>query len=70
MEFFVFIPGWNLSYDYMEKNDVSSWDESFHLVLLHIKLFLKISRGLELVFLPHFLHNIWRRVFLMLYSID
>ena len=31
MEFFVFIPGWNLSYDYMEKNDVSSWDESFNL---------------------------------------
>ena len=27
----------------------------------------KNNRGLELVFLPHFLHNFWRKVFLLLY---
>ena len=30
MKFFVLLPGWNESYDYMEKNDVSSLDESFN----------------------------------------
>ena len=33
--------------------------------LLHIKLL-----ALELVSLPHFLHNFWRKIFLMLYSIN
>ena len=42
----------------------------------HIKLFLKIKRGLELVSLPYFLHNIkqykifWRKISLLLYSIN
>ena len=36
----------------------------------HIKLFQKIKRGLELVSLPHFLHNFWRKIFLLLYSIN
>ena len=36
----------------------------------HIKHFQKIKRGLELVFLPHFLHNFWRKIFLLLYSIN
>ena len=34
-----------------------------------MKLFLKIKKGLELVSLPHFLHNFWREIFLLLYSI-
>ena len=38
----------------------------FHL----IKLFLKIERGLELVPLPHFPHNFWRKVSLLLCSVN
>ena len=38
-----------------------------HLLSPHIKLFKKI-RGLELVTLPHFLHNFWRKIFLVLCS--
>ena len=41
-----------------------------HLLSPYIKLFEKIKRGLELVFLPHFLHNFWRKIFLLLYSIN
>ena len=37
----------------------------FHL----IKLFLKI-RGPELVSLPHFLYNFWRKIFFLLYSLN
>ena len=36
----------------------------------HIKLFQKIKRELELVSLPHFPHNFWRKIFLLLYSIN
>ena len=36
-----------------------------HLLSSHIKLFQKIKRGLELVSLPHFLHNFWRKIFLL-----
>ena len=36
----------------------------------HILGFLKKSRGMELVFLPHFLHNFWRKILLLLYSIN
>ena len=36
----------------------------------HIKLFWKIKKGLQLVFLPHFPHNFWRKLFLLLYSIN
>ena len=32
--------------------------------------FLKTKRGLELVFLLHFLHGFWRKLFLLLYSIN
>ena len=35
-----------------------------------IEHFLKIKRGLELVSLPHFLHNVRRKMFLLLYSIN
>ena len=34
------------------------------------KAFLKRKRGLELVSLPHFLHDFWRKIFLMLYFIN
>ena len=37
-----------------------------HLVLFHIKKTTK--RGLELVSLPHFPHDCWRKIFLTLYS--
>ena len=37
---------------------------------LHFKLFQQIKRGLELVFLPHFRHKYWRKIFVLLYSIN
>ena len=37
---------------------------------LHISFFLNIKTGLELVSLPHFLHNFWRKIFFLLYSIN
>ena len=39
----------------------------FHLIL---SFFQKLKRGLELVSLPHFWHNFWRKIFLLLYSIN
>ena len=38
----------------------------FHLILS----FLKIKRSLELVSMCHFLHNFWRKIFPLLYSIN
>ena len=35
-----------------------------------IMLFYKIKRGLKLVSLPHFVHNFWRKIFILLYSIN
>ena len=35
-----------------------------------IKLFEKTKRGLELVYLPHFLHGFWIKIFHLLYSIN
>ena len=35
------------------------------MLLPHIKLFWKIKRGLEIVSLPHFPHNFWRKMFLL-----
>ena len=32
--------------------------------------FFKKKKGVELVSLPHFLHNFWRKIFLWLYSIN
>ena len=40
------------------------------LLLPHIKLFSKAKRGLELVSLPHLLHDFWRKIFFLLYSIN
>ena len=40
------------------------------MLLSHIKHFLKIKRSLELISLPHFLHNFWRKIFILLYSIN
>ena len=34
-----------------------------------VKFFKKTKRGLELVSQPHFLHNFWRKLFLLLYAI-
>ena len=39
----------------------------FYLIL---SLFEKVKRGLELVSLPHFLHNVLRKIFILLYSIN
>ena len=38
------------------------------MLLSHIKLFQKAKKGLELVLLPHFLHNYLRKIFLLIYS--
>ena len=43
------------------------WNEAAD---LHIRLFKKIKRGLELISLPHFLPNFRRKIFLLLYSIN
>ena len=39
----------------------------FYLIL---SIFSKIKRSFELVSLPHFLHNFWRKIFLPLHSIN
>ena len=39
----------------------------FHVTL---SLFKKSNKGLELVSLPYFLQNFWRKIFLLLYSIN
>ena len=39
----------------------------FRLILSSLK---KIKKGLEFVSLPHFPHNFWRKIFLLLYSIN
>ena len=41
-----------------------------HLLLPCINLFFRKNRGLELVSMPHFLHNFWKKIFLLLYSIN
>ena len=48
----------------------SDWNYAAdHLLLPHIKLFQKAKKGLDLVFFPRFLHDFWRKIFLLLYSI-
>ena len=39
-------------------------------LLPHIKIFWKVKRGLEIVSLPYFLHDFWRKIFLLLHSIN
>ena len=41
-----------------------------YLLLLRGKLFFKKKKGLKLVFLPQFLHDIWRKIFLALNSFN
>ena len=41
-----------------------------HLLLPQIKLKKKTKRGPELVSFSHFLHDFWRKIFLLLYSIN
>ena len=56
----------------MASSELSKYTETklqticFHL----IEFFWKIKRGLELVSLPHFLHNFWRKIFPLLCSIN
>ena len=59
---FYCMPSWKLS-RYIEAELLTT----SHLLLPCIKLFLKIKRVLQL--LPHFLHDFWIKVFLLLYSI-
>ena len=40
------------------------------IVLPYIKLFQKTKIGVELVCLPHFLHDFWREIFLTLYFVN
>ena len=60
---FYCISSWGLS-KYIETKLGTT---SFYLIL---NIFSKIKRGLELVSLPHFLHNFWRKIFLLLCSIN
>ena len=42
----------------------------WQLALTSYNAFLKKQRGLELVSLPHFLHDFWRTIIILLYSIN
>ena len=47
------------------------WNQAaYHLLLSHIKLFYKNKKGLNLFSLPHFPHDLWRNIFLLLYSVN
>ena len=52
------------------RNIKIDWNKAAdHLHLPQINIFLKkTKRGLELVSLPHFLHDFWRKIFLLLYT--
>ena len=41
-----------------------------HWLLLYIKLFYKTEKGLQLVYLPHFLHDFEQNYLITLYSLD
>ena len=43
---------------------------SWTLVYTLYEAFIKTKRGMQLALLPHFLHNIWRKIFLTLHSIN
>ena len=58
-----FISTWEMS-KYIETKLETS---CFYLIL---SIFSKIKRSLELVSLPHFLHNFWRKMFLPLHYIN
>ena len=49
--------------------NISSNYDADHLLLTHIRRFQKTNRGLQLVSLPHFPHDFWRKMFLTSYSI-
>ena len=53
----------------MRAIETHSTETADHLLSPHVKLFEKIKIGLELVSLFHFLHNFWKKIFLLLYSI-
>ena len=56
------MPSWRLS-KYIETKAAD------HLLLPHLIFLKKKRRVRELVYLPDFLHDIWRKIFLLLYSI-
>ena len=60
---FILYPSWSLII-YIKSKLLDTW---FYLIE---SFFQKTKRYLELVFLPHFLHDFWRKVFLTLYSIN
>ena len=59
---FYCIPSWGLS-KYIETKLQTT-------LFFHVKLFENTKRGFELVSLPHFLHYFWRKIFILLYSIN
>ena len=79
-----FLKNWNWAYIWINSLTfyavcfcwIASWglskyfETKLHLVSPHIKLLWKIKRSLELVSLPHFLHNFWRKIFLLLCSVN
>ena len=60
---FYFVISWGL----LKYKETKLQTTCCHLIL---SFFEKIKRGLELNSLPHFLHNFWRKIFLLLYSIN
>ena len=59
----LFLLCWGLSKYIETKLPISCFD----LILSFVK---KSERGLKPVSMPHFLHNFWRKIFLLLYSIN
>ena len=58
---FCFMASWGL----LKNIECKLQSTSFHLILSF-----KIKAGLELVILPHFFHNFWRKIYLFLCSIN
>ena len=56
-----------VSWELLKYIDTKLQSNCFHLILSFFK---KIKRDLELCTLPHFLHNFWRKILLLLSSVD
>ena len=57
---------WNLFLLYVQVEECQNIEaKANHLLLLHIKIFQKTKRSLDRVSLPHFLHDFWRKIFLI-----
>ena len=59
---FYCMPSWGLP-TYIETKMLTTCFTSY-------KTLLKTKRGLELVSMPHFLHDFWRKTFILIYSIN